>query len=155
MILDDIQTKYEKQIEILNNESNYLKIELETIKNNIYAYQKEVLSLTNEIDLRKKEQKNTSEGYEKLKELYNKLHSKNEESSKKNHDQELANENLKKQIEEKNKKLQEFFKEIDDFNKRVLEMEKESSVLNIILREHTEKEVNLSQQLLTVKVIKI
>ena len=107
----------------------------------------------NEIDLRKKEQKTTSEGYEKLKELFNKLHMKNEESEKKNREQQQTNENLKKQIEEKNKRLQEFFKEIEDFNKKIQEMEKETLHLNLILREQNEKELNSTQQLFTLKVI--
>ena len=149
---DDQKTKYEKQIEIINNESNYLRVELETIKNNIYAYQKEVLSLTTEIDLRKKEQKNTNEGYDKLKELFNKLHLKNEESAQRSKDQEQANENLKKQIEEKNKRLQEFFKEIDEFNKKIQEMEKETIHLSMVLREQNEKELALTQKLFTLKV---
>lgn len=128
---------------------------MDTIKNTIYAYQKEISSLMNEIDLRKKEQKTTSEGYEKLKELFNKLHMKNEESEKKNREQQQTNENLKKQIEEKNKRLQEFFKEIEDFNKKIQEMEKETLHLNLILREQNEKELNLTQQLFTLKVILI
>jgi len=126
---------------------------LETIKNTIYAYQKEVVSLTNEIELRKKEQKNTSEGYEKLKELFNNLHMKNEESAQKNKDQQQYNENLKKQIEEKNKRLQEFFKEIEEFNKKIQEMETETLHLNLVLREHNEKELGLTQQLFTLKVL--
>lgn len=112
-----------------------------------------MISLTNEIDLRKKEQKNTLDGYERLKELFNRMHSKNEENEQRNKDQQLANENLKKQIEEKNKKLQDFFKEIDDFTKKIQEMDKEILHLNSILRNQNQKEVDLNQQLFTIKVI--
>lgn len=130
-----------------------MRAELETIKKTIYSYQKEMISLTNEIDLRKKEQKNTLEGYEKLRDLYNKMHAKNEENEQRNKEQYLANENLKKQIDEKNKKLQDFFKEIDDFNKKIQEMEKEILHLNGVLREQNEKEVEMTQQLFAIKVV--
>lgn len=115
-------------------------------------YEKKMLSLSQEIEQRRKEQITAKSGYEQLKELYNKLELQNEEADKKNKILIKEKENLVAQTDEKKKKLEGFSKDIDDLKKKINDMDNEMVKLNIVLHEHNEKENSLNEKLFNLKV---
>lgn len=150
--LDSERVKYEKEIDLLLSENSQIKIDLEDTKSNIMEYEKKMLSLSQEIEQKRKEQITTKSGYEHLKELFNKLELQNDEADQKNKILIKEKENLVAQTEEKKKKLEGFMKDIEELKKKINEMDNEMVKLNIVLHEQNEKENSLNEKLINLKV---
>jgi hypothetical protein len=145
--------KYEKEIELLVLENSQIKIDLEDTKSSILEYEKRMLSLSQEIEHRRKEQITTKSGYERLKQLYNKLEVQNEEADKKNKILIKEKEHLIVQVDEKKKKMETFVQDIEELRKKINDMENDMVKLNIELHNQNEKEINLNENLENLKVL--